>query len=235
MSNLDKQGEECRKLQAEFTAEGKTYNERRKAQKDALRVALTPVWAALKSGATVNGQKGLERWAEWFNPVAKYPLRQLQRVMNESTEKSETTSRRVKPLDLTLGMVLKIDKHRKITVDKTFLDMAKAHADAQREELKKSDRLFKFIGVRDFAKATKLYKAAIKEAHPDNGGDTKDAALVNTAWDEYKKQNGWSGPTLLLLRRQLPSLKRKLTSSGATGGTVKTAIQLVVSRGAARN
>jgi hypothetical protein len=97
MSSLDKQGEACRKLQAEFIAEGKMYNERRKEQKDALRKVLTPVWVALKSGATVNGQKGLERWAAWFNPVAKYPLRQLQRVMGE---KSETTSRRVAPVDL---------------------------------------------------------------------------------------------------------------------------------------
>ena len=71
MSSLDKQGEACRKLQAEFTAEGKTYNEQRKAQTAKLRAALTPVWTALKSGKTVNGQKGLEKWAAWFNPVAK--------------------------------------------------------------------------------------------------------------------------------------------------------------------
>jgi hypothetical protein len=96
MNKLDKQGEAARKLQAEFAAEGKGYNERRKAQKLALRTVLTPVWTALKAGKTVNGQKGLERWAKWFNPVAKYPLRQLQRVMGEPSDKSEATSRRPK-------------------------------------------------------------------------------------------------------------------------------------------
>jgi hypothetical protein len=63
----------------------------------------------------------------------------------------------------------------------------------QAEEEKQADRFFKFIGIHDFAKATRAYKKAIKEAHPDNGGDTRSAALVNAAWDDYKKQNGWTG------------------------------------------
>lgn len=73
------------KLTAEETTFGgqrKGYNEKRKAITTALRVKLEPVWAALKAGQTVNGQKGIEQWCKLANPDAKYPERQFQRIIN---------------------------------------------------------------------------------------------------------------------------------------------------------
>jgi hypothetical protein len=118
MSSLDKQGVACRKLQAESTAEGKGYRERQKEKTAKQRVLLVPIVAALKNGETVNGQKGIENWAKWWNPTAKYPERQLQRVMREPTEKSETTSRRVPKL--VEGMMVKVGG-QKIVLTKAMI------------------------------------------------------------------------------------------------------------------
>ena len=83
MNKLDKQGEAARDLYKKITTEVADYNERRKEQTVILRDALTPVWAALKSGTPVNGQTTIEGWCKWANPTAKYPERQFQKIMSE--------------------------------------------------------------------------------------------------------------------------------------------------------
>jgi hypothetical protein len=196
MSSLDKQGMAARKLQAEFTAEGKGYRERQKETTAKQRVLLVPIVAALKNGEIVNGQKGIENWAQWWNPTAKYPERQLQRIVGEPTE---TTSCRVPTLKIDqvvkiegfgeLHFTIKLGTHAN---NRQPIFVVGAEEELKRRE-KQTERFFKFIGIHDFAKATRAYKEAIKEAHPDNGGDTNDAALVNAAWDDYKKRNGWTG------------------------------------------
>lgn len=73
----------------------KSYARRRTEATENLRRTLTPVWAALEKGQTVNGCKGKEMWARWFNPGAKgtNAMRQIQRII---VGKKEATSGRPK-------------------------------------------------------------------------------------------------------------------------------------------
>jgi hypothetical protein len=95
MSKLDKLGSECMQLHSKIVAgarriasDRKDYNERRKAITAELREKLTPVWAALKAGKSVNGQTTIEGWCRLANPSAKYPERQFQKIMSPKGEHS---------------------------------------------------------------------------------------------------------------------------------------------------
>ena len=104
MSKLDKLGSECMQLHSKIVAgarriasDRKDYNERRKAITAELREKLTPVWAALKAGKSVNGQSTIEGWCRLANPSAKYPERQFQKIMSP---KGEHSSPRPSPKEL---------------------------------------------------------------------------------------------------------------------------------------
>lgn len=123
MNKLDKLGSECMMLtskinagEARLKSERKDYNERRKAYTAELREKLTPVWAALKAGETVNGQTTIEGWCRLANPDAKYPERQFQKIMSMgevSSPRSKVGKRHnVKPGDTLVinGVKIPIDR-----------------------------------------------------------------------------------------------------------------------------
>lgn len=90
--NLNKLGESLRSSWAKREKNRKGYLAQQKEKTAAFRAELKPIWDALEDGQTINGCKGKEQWAKWFNPTCKNPLRQLQRIMQETP--TETTSRR---------------------------------------------------------------------------------------------------------------------------------------------
>jgi hypothetical protein len=55
-------------------------------------------------------------------------------------------------------------------------------------------RLYAFLYIKDYGKAAVAFKQAMQEAHPDHGGDPRQAGRIIIAWDAYKKRQGWSGP-----------------------------------------
>jgi len=76
----------------------KTYAARRREATERLRPMLTEIWAALEKDTVVNGCRGKEEWARWFNPSAKGAngIRQIQRIINPK----KATSRRPSPVKL---------------------------------------------------------------------------------------------------------------------------------------
>lgn len=93
---IDEQGEAAKKLYERLESSSKDYNTRRKEQTKALREALTPVWAALADGKTVNGCKDKLSWCKWANPSAKHPERYFYSVMNDKKGLKSLQSKRKK-------------------------------------------------------------------------------------------------------------------------------------------
>jgi hypothetical protein len=65
---------------------------------------------------------------------------------------------------------------------------------AVQAEGKEFDRLWAFLTIKDYGKASVAFKRAMKEVHPDLGGDSETTRRMIEAWDRRKKNLGWSGP-----------------------------------------
>jgi len=129
MNKLDQDGQAAKTLHeqiAKLSDKTKTYNQQRKDKVDCLRPLLQRVWAALEAGQVVNGCKGKEAWAHWYNPACRgtNAIRQIQRIINPH----EATSRRPRFINLDklgkLGVIMG-GKRYMVTSTDTLMRVAK--------------------------------------------------------------------------------------------------------------